>query len=364
MSANALLPPADVLPGNVYVGKVSRVYDDDTVGVTLDAYGDKHEWPPARWVAAGQAAVRGDTALVLIDDAGGTWAFPSTAYIPYTPPAPDPPPPVYYDTLQEGVLVAADCALTVNSTSQVTIAAAGGLYVRNAAGLLIRNAPAATVLSAIPAASASNFRLDQVVADAAGVVTRLPGTQGTGVTLANRTGVAAIPSGSRLLHDILVTSGGVLIANCRDRRPRAGGMFVRKSLGVGTTTLSNTVGGWTSFGLDSRIECTGRPVRAKAWGHYNNNTAGCGICNRLRVDGVEAEGVGTARLTHIIGNVGAREAFVDEWTFTPTAGSHLFGWDFTVSQGGTATLYTQTGEHALYVSYEEILRDNSDNGST
>jgi len=76
MSANAVLPPADAAPGAVFVGKVSRVNPDGTVGVTIDAYGDVHEWPPATWIAAGQAAVRGDAVLVLIDDKGGVWALP------------------------------------------------------------------------------------------------------------------------------------------------------------------------------------------------------------------------------------------------------------------------------------------------
>lgn len=79
MSANALLPAASEPPGAVFVGKVSRVNADSTVGVTINAYGDTHEWPPARWVAADQRPTRGDTTLVLIDDAGGVWAFPAVS---------------------------------------------------------------------------------------------------------------------------------------------------------------------------------------------------------------------------------------------------------------------------------------------
>lgn len=79
MSARELLPAADTPPGVVFVGKVARVNADGTVGVTIDAYGDAHEWPPAVWVAADQIPVRGAVTLVLIDDAGGTWAFPATS---------------------------------------------------------------------------------------------------------------------------------------------------------------------------------------------------------------------------------------------------------------------------------------------
>jgi hypothetical protein len=96
MSSYALLPetPGLTPPGAVFVGKVARVIDAGTVGVTIDAYGDLHEWPPATWVAAGQVPVRGDVVLVLIDDAGAVWAFPRAAYV-----APIIPPPTPAATL-------------------------------------------------------------------------------------------------------------------------------------------------------------------------------------------------------------------------------------------------------------------------
>lgn len=77
MSAWAQMPAARTAPGAVFVGKVSRVITAGSVGVTLDAYGDLHEWPPATWIAAGQTPGRGDPVLVLIDDRGALWAFPS-----------------------------------------------------------------------------------------------------------------------------------------------------------------------------------------------------------------------------------------------------------------------------------------------
>lgn len=78
MSARDLLPPTPSDPGAVFAGKVARVNADGTVGVTLNAYGDTHEWPPARWLAAGDPPSRGDAALVLIDDSGSVWATAST----------------------------------------------------------------------------------------------------------------------------------------------------------------------------------------------------------------------------------------------------------------------------------------------
>jgi hypothetical protein len=78
MTGLALLPdtPAPTPPGAVFVGKIARVIAATSVGVTLDAYGDTHEWPPATWVASGQTPTRGDVVLVFIDDRGELWALP------------------------------------------------------------------------------------------------------------------------------------------------------------------------------------------------------------------------------------------------------------------------------------------------
>jgi hypothetical protein len=44
--------------------------------VTVDAYGSTHEWGPARWGSPTRPPVRGQRALVQIDDTGSIWAFP------------------------------------------------------------------------------------------------------------------------------------------------------------------------------------------------------------------------------------------------------------------------------------------------
>src|SRR3954465_16066802 len=77
------------------------------------------------------------------------------------------------DPLQAGVVGAGDCALTRDSSTQVTIAA-GVVWVLNASGVLTRTTPVSTVLSAI--AAATNNRIDQVVIDSAGAVSLLTGT--------------------------------------------------------------------------------------------------------------------------------------------------------------------------------------------
>lgn len=358
-----MLPTEAEPPGAVFVGKVARINADGTVGVTLNAYGDLHEWPPARWVAAGQTPARGDTVLVLIDDAGDTWAFPAAPYAP---------PTVYFEgASQPGILAATDCALTVDSATQVTVAA-GHAYVRNAAGLLVRTTPAATVLAAIPPASASNFRLDQVVESSAGVVTRLAGTQGLGVTLANRTDAAAIPAGSQLLHDILVTSAGVLIANVRDRRPWACGAYSRTvrnanaAAGNDYTTTSATFVEVDATNLKPRVECSGVPVKVNLNGAISHSLSNARIAIGPAIDGAFSDGAagnGSQFIQHTYATATASLRGVTEWTFIPTPGSHQFSLLWTTVDGGTASLWARAAV-PLELIVKEIVRPNANNGTT
>lgn len=129
-----------------------------------------------------------------------------------------------YEGLQQGVLSSGQAALTVGSTSSVTIAAAV-VYILSGS-VLVRAVSSSTVLSSIPAAV--NNRIDQVVVNGEGVVSRLQGTSDlVGNTLAANPqsggGRLAIPAGAMLLHDMQVTSGGVIVGNCRDRRSWARG---------------------------------------------------------------------------------------------------------------------------------------------
>ncbi len=71
-SSQSLLPDAPAPPGSVFAAKVSR---PSPVMVTLDAYGSTHEWGPVTWMTAATPPVRGNRALVLIDDTGALWAF-------------------------------------------------------------------------------------------------------------------------------------------------------------------------------------------------------------------------------------------------------------------------------------------------
>lgn len=162
--------------------------------------------------------------LVAVSDAGGniTWqaGAPTSGVAGGGLVGSYPNPQVlgFSDAWQPGILADRHGDLVVNSVSQVTVKA-GIFWVLDATSILTRcSAAADTVLAGIPAAAASNFRLDQLVVDSTGVVSRLAGTQGTTVTLDNRTGAASIPAGSMLLWDLLVTSTGVTSANSWDRR--------------------------------------------------------------------------------------------------------------------------------------------------
>lgn len=264
--------------------------------------------------------------------------------------------------VQAGVLAGTDCALTVDSTTQVTVVA-GTSYVRNAAGILVRTTPISTILLGIPAASASNFRLDQAVEDSAGIVTRLAGTQGTTVTINNRTGAAAIPSGSQLLHDLLVTSGGVLVANVRDRRPNARGAWRRKLMATGgnLTTASTTQVAIDATNLAVRMECMGNPIRLTMHGLLSAPATGS-IGFALLVDGAVTDGIGTTGL--LAAGVPINQQS-NPPTFTipaPSIGSHLLQPSWLNSAGASNTIIVSTAIPFTMV-LEEIVRGDFDNGT-
>ena len=261
-----------------------------------------------------------------------------------------------------GVMNSTDCALTINSISQITISA-GVVYVLNSSGVLIRTTPASTVFSAIPAASALNFRLDQVVVDSIGNVTYVQGSQSTAATLNNRTGAStSLPAESRLLYDVLVTSGGVLLANVRDRRPWARGF--RFTTGVTSFSWGTTVPTLVP-GTQFRAELTGVPLVA-TYRTFRENTNGVLDRTTLQfwVDGALASnlpnaigGNGAYSYMHISASELIQVHHESEWT-APTVGSHLL--EFRVLRNSSGNYLDQ----GVYVRYEEMIRQNSHNGTS
>jgi hypothetical protein len=265
--------------------------------------------------------------------------------------------------VQPGVLLGADCALTVDSATQVTVAA-GTSYVRNVSGILVRTTPISTVLSGIPAASASNFRLDQIVEDSAGVVTRLAGTQGTTVTIDNRTGAAAIPSGSQLLHDLLANSTGIHTADTRDRRPWARGAFRRLLRTSGDVTNGATT--YThvdATNLNPRVECLGNPMRVTLVASGLTDTAGPVIQVVPFVDGTQPDGLTTVAGPIYTNTPAANYAMNISFAYTavPAAGSHQFGIGFRQLGGGVAKVLANATQPLLF-TVEELVRQDASNG--
>lgn len=270
--------------------------------------------------------------------------------------------------LQPGALASGDAALTVNSTTQVTVAAAEQFYVTTSGGLLLPVTMKSTALSGITA-PVTNPRLDQIVVDSNGVVTRVAGAETVGATLANRSGAGAIPSGSRLLHDLLVTvAGGVTAANARDRRPWARGGYNRivrsANAGAGNdyTTTSTSLTLVDATNLAMRLECSGVPVRASLRGRISMNTTGNTVLLAFALDGAIVDAPTTDGQYGGLSPVTTADIpFNFMWDFAPSSGSHLLQpyWRVTA---GTATLYARAAI-ALELVAEEIVRQNANNGT-
>jgi hypothetical protein len=156
--------------------------------------------------------------------------------------------PVSATPLQPGVVGNSDFTLTVDSSSQVTISSGTFLF-RSEGQYVAATAEAPTSLSGIPAASASNYRVDQVVLNLdTETVTRVQGTQGTTTDLLNRTGATALTSAQARLYDMLVTPSGVVITGTgKDAAGTSGWGGITNLSGIhtlptGTVTVASTAG--------------------------------------------------------------------------------------------------------------------------
>lgn len=154
----------------------------------------------------------------------------------------------FQDFLTPGVVGAASCGLTRDSSAQVTISS--GTIWATAGGVLKRFTVSSTVLSGIP--TATNTRFDIIVFDTSdGLVKRLSGTDQTGVTLANRTGAPSVASTQQELWNLLVKSSGLgstINTDYQDRRLPHNGEIRGKisSLAIGATDAGF---GWKVSGV-------------------------------------------------------------------------------------------------------------------
>lgn len=274
------------------------------------------------------------------------------------------------DPLQKGVVGSGSGVVSVGSSTQLNVAA-GAAWVQNAAGVLVRvNWSAATL--AVPAATLD--RLDQVVVDTAGNITRQPGTTDSATnTLGNRGGAddAGINAGKLRLADVLVTSTGVAAGNIRDRRPWALGAFTQISRtqnasgGSDYNTTSTTLLEIDTTNLSARIECTGNPIRLTLACMSHETTGGFSTRTWLAMDGGAIDGYPTSPATS------AGNPSQSNWDYhtqlsrviVPPAGSHRFAPMFAADSGGGTTVLKASATNPLDFTVEEIMRPNANNGS-
>lgn len=338
---NAIVCPAgqQPLPNNAEIVRVTAVSGDSVTTMVR-----QQEGTSARSIVVGDQIFAGPTIKTLTDIESlvvgpGAW-------------------------LQQGVVLSTDAALTINSTTSVTVAAASAFFVTNASGLLVPVTINSTTLSGIPAA-ATYTRLDQIVVDSNGTVTRLAGAESNGVTVANRTGAAAIPAGSCLLHDILVSTSGVAGGSSyRDRRSWARGGYSRKvrvanaSAGTDYTTTSTSLVAIDSTNLSVRMECTGNPIRLSLRGRWTNSGANMNLADFLVNGGSSTDGI----IASSISGSGAEGSLNLQLDTYYSSGSYLFvpAWKTT---GGTATLYARSSISVQFI-VEEIIKLPANNGTS
>lgn len=291
--------------------------------------------------------------------------------------------------LQEGVYAAGDFMVTqraAGANMSVDIAAGSGAFacvqgdtITGQGLYVVAPHSSAAINETISAAHATLPRVDQVILevldnqhDAGGsnlARTRvLSGTATAGATLANRTGVASLPSSALLLADVLVAAADTSIGNTeiRDRRKWARGGNVttfrntNAAAGSDYTTTSTSMVAIDSTNLSFRVECSGVPLKFATGGTILHSVANGRWALGLFMDGA-AQGGGTLAIgtSTTASNNNPANAFHE---FTPSAGSHLFQVGYQAVDAGTVTL--RAGATAPFtVSLEEIVRQNVSNAS-
>jgi hypothetical protein len=208
-------------------------------------------------------------------------------------------------------------------------------------------------------------------------VSRVAGTQSTTTTLDNRSGAGIQGAGQLLLDDVLVTSGGVLAANVRDRRPWSrGAASMREVTGSNasqTKTGASAMSAITTTAgtLAQRVECSGNPIELHLEGAgATGASAAYYFTFAVFKDGTE---VPFTRKTVEIPTGGVLVSQLDlTWHIgSPVAGSHLWEIYWEVLGGGwVVTIGVQTGDGApvtsrnfLRLSIREQPRPNANNGT-
>lgn len=237
----------------------------------------------------------------------------------------------------------------------------------------------------IPAADSSNPRLDQIVlrvydaneggGSGTSGVEVIQGTPVSGTTLdSNSSSRAALPANCLRLADVLVAAGSTsVVSTVRDRRPFARGFFrniVRNSADYVLATTA--VASIDATNLRMRVECTGVPLRITLQSPYfevaskpRNVTFGFdldGVAQLWAQYSTAHEIFGTPSGSPA-GNYG-RYAVYAQYTYTPTAGSHVFTPIWQQGVGASVIGLAATVTFPLRFTIEELMRQDQHNGAS
>jgi hypothetical protein len=227
--------------------------------------------------------------------------------------------------------------------------------------------PATTTLGHA-ANGTGNPRIDSVVAaynyGGPPLLSVIQGTATAGATLDNRNGAPGgsggpgVPVGSRIIKDALIAAGAAAntISASRDRRPWARGFLGKRNAISADQTALGATSPAVIASVAQRFECSGYPVRMSLHGNWVN-AAGNHLSIWPFLDGAllsefTTSGVGMQQRAILSGS--AQRLFGCEWTFTPSIGSHLFGWAYSVNSG-TVTIQA-TSNNPLQSVVEESAK--------
>lgn len=280
-------------------------------------------------------------------------------------------------SLQNGVLTAADAALSatsVNASTGVltyTLAAAYPLWIKHSSGIMVAvnygGAAGATIAPAsLPATG--QYRGYGLEVDTTGAVTLNAGTnQATqAAALANINTIAG--AGKARVADVILlnTAGSYSLPATRDRRPWARGFYNR----VRRTTNATLAG----IATDQVIDATNLQIRAEtvtgmlrctlraSW----TDTAAGNIDFSLFIDGAKQTDVEDYRIGMATAAVNQMGTATWEVTTPLAAGSHLIApaWANPNGSSTVTLLATSTPTQGISFTVEEIIRQNANNGTS
>jgi len=263
----------------------------------------------------------------------------------------------YQDVLQQGVISGG--VVTRDSSSQVTTALGTG-WVTLSSGTLRRISWVGTVTGAIPV-GVINGRVDQIVVDLNGTVTRLQGTNAAGLianlddanAMASR---AALPAQTFRLWEFVVDNTGVVATvgtKFRDRRPWAKGADSYADQ-PGSVTIPAAVTALDVAATQRRVEIGSTRIRITIQGVMVLTGPGVRAFVYPYINGVAQNN--TQHLQNHYSSAQGDFAASGGRDYTVTPGSQL------ISLGGSGGSGVTASISAYSIKVEELLTPASNNG--